>query len=65
MVGGFVISVFLQLAFTYVPFMNVLFGSAHIGILPWLKIIAVSILAFVVIEIEKWLRNRPAQTLGT
>jgi cation-transporting P-type ATPase F len=64
-VGGFVISVFLQLAFTYVPFMNVLFGSAPIGILPWIKIIGVSILAFVVIEIEKWLRNRPPQTLET
>ncbi len=64
-VGGFVISVFLQLAFTYVPFMNVLFGSAPLSVLAWLKILGVSVLAFIVIEIEKWLRNRPAQTVGT
>jgi magnesium-transporting ATPase (P-type) len=60
-VAGFGIMVLLQLAFTYVPFMNVLFGSAPIGLLPWLKIIGVSILAFIVIEVEKWLRNRPAR----
>ncbi|ACU91318.1 cation-transporting P-type ATPase [Desulfomicrobium baculatum] len=63
-VGGFAIMVVLQLAFTYVPFMNVLFGSAPIGVLPWLKIIGVSILAFIVIEVEKWLRNRPAKAAG-
>jgi magnesium-transporting ATPase (P-type) len=59
-VGGFVIMVVLQMAFTYLPFMNVLFGSAPIGVLPWIKIVGVSILAFIIIEIEKWLRNRPA-----
>lgn len=62
-VAGFGIMVLLQLAFTYVPFMNVLFGSAPIGLLPWLKIIGVSILAFIVIEVEKWLRNRPAKVV--
>ena len=41
--------------------MNTLFGSAPIGLLPWLKIIGVSILAFVIVEFEKWLRNRPAK----
>ncbi len=60
-VGGFVLMILLQLAFTYLPFMNVLFGSAPIGVLPWLKITGVSILAFIVIEIEKWLRNRPVK----
>ena len=60
-VGGFVLMIILQLAFTYLPFMNVLFGSAPIGVLPWLKIIGVSIVAFIVIEIEKWLRNRPVK----
>ena len=62
-VAGFGIMVVLQLAFTYVPFMNVLFGSAPIGLLPWLKIIGVSILAFIIIEIEKWLRSRPARAV--
>jgi magnesium-transporting ATPase (P-type) len=58
-VGGFALMIALQLGFTYLPFMNVLFGSAPIGVLPWIKIVGVSILAFIVIEIEKWLRNRP------
>jgi magnesium-transporting ATPase (P-type) len=61
-IAGFAIMVVLQLAFTYVPFMNILFGSAPIGVLPWIKIIGVSILAFIVIEVEKWLRNRPVKT---
>ena len=60
-VGGFFFMIALQLCFTYVPFMNTLFGSAPIGLLPWLKIIGVSILAFIIVEFEKWLRNRPAK----
>jgi magnesium-transporting ATPase (P-type) len=56
--AGFVIMVVLQLAFTYVPFMNTLFGSAPIGILPWVKIIAASLVAYLIIEAEKKIRNR-------
>ncbi len=58
--AGFVIMVVLQLAFTYVPFMNTLFGSAPIGILPWVKIIAASLVAYLIIEAEKKIRNRQA-----
>ncbi len=60
-VGGFFLMIALQLAFTYVPFMNTLFGSAPIGILPWIKITGVSLLAYVIIETEKKIRNRPAK----
>ncbi len=51
----------LQIAFTYAPFMNTLFGSAPIALLPWLKIVGVSIAAFAIIEVEKWVRNRPVK----
>ena len=61
-VGGFALMIVLQLGFTYAPVMNTLFGSAPIGLLPWLKILGVSVLAFVIVELEKWLRNRPAKT---
>ena len=60
-IGGFFLMIALQLAFTYVPFMNTLFGSAPIALLPWLKIIGVSIAAFAIIEVEKWVRNRPVK----
>lgn len=59
-IGGVVLMVFFQLAFTYAPFMNSLFGSAPIGLLPWLKIIGVSLLAFLIVEGEKKLRARTA-----
>ncbi|WP_028578129.1 cation-transporting P-type ATPase [Desulfomicrobium escambiense] len=58
--AGFVIMVVLQLAFTYVPFMNTLFGSAPIGVLPWVKIIAASLAAYLIIEAEKKIRSRQA-----
>jgi magnesium-transporting ATPase (P-type) len=60
-VGGFFLMVGLQLAFTYVPFMNTLFGSAPIGVLPWVKIIAASLVAYLIVEAEKKIRNRPAK----
>jgi len=60
-IGGFFLMIALQLAFTYVPFMNTLFGSAPIALLPWLKIVGVSIAAFAIIEAEKWVRNRPVK----
>ncbi len=58
--AGFVIMVVLQLAFTYVPFMNTLFGSAPIGVLPWVKILAASLVAYLIIEAEKKIRSRQA-----
>jgi cation-transporting ATPase F len=45
-----------QLMFTYMPVMNALFHTAPIGGSAWLKIAGVALAAFVVIEVEKWLR---------
>jgi Ca2+-transporting ATPase len=45
-----------QLLFTYVPMMNKLFHSAPIGVESWLRISAVALLCFTIVEIEKWVR---------
>ncbi len=50
--------VLIQLVFTYAPFMNALFGSAPITFDLWLDVLGVGLAAFVLIEIEKWLRAR-------
>ncbi len=52
----------LQLAFTYLPLMQQLFGTTELDASTWVRIIAVSLLLFLVIELEKfWLRRKAAQ----
>jgi Ca2+-transporting ATPase len=53
--GGIAAMMLLQLAFTYVPVMNVLFHSAPIGVGSWLRIVGVGIMVYVVVGFEKWL----------
>ena len=48
----------LELAFTYAPPMNDLFGSAPIGALAWIRVLGVDVLAFVIVAIEKRVRRR-------
>lgn len=48
----------LQMIFTYVPFMNVLFETHPISLEAWLKIIGVSVLTFVIIEVEKQISKK-------
>ncbi len=45
-----------QLAFTYAPVMNTLFHTAPIGLESWGRIACVAVAAFVVVEVEKWIR---------
>ncbi len=53
------IVVVLQILFTYAPPMQVLFGSAPLGFLPWLRIALAGVLVFAVVELEKaWQRRR-------
>lgn len=59
-VAGALLMLVLQLAFTYVPVMNRLFGSAPIGVGAWLNILAVSVVAYGVVELEKRWRRRMA-----
>lgn len=52
------IVVFLQLIFTYAPFMEALFDTRPVDFIHGLEIIGVGIALFVILEIEKWLRLR-------
>ncbi|HRQ89826.1 MAG TPA: cation transporting ATPase C-terminal domain-containing protein, partial [Bacteroidia bacterium] len=45
-----------QMLFTFAPFMNRAFHSAPLGFDAWLRIGAVGLLAFAVVELEKWIR---------
>jgi cation-transporting ATPase F len=51
----------LQAFLTYLPMMNHLFGTAPIGGSEWLEIFAVSVLAYLVVGIEKRLRVAAAK----
>ncbi|WKZ31979.1 MAG: cation-transporting P-type ATPase [Thermodesulfobacteriota bacterium] len=53
--------VFFQLLFTYVPFLQTLFGTADIGASDWLRIVAVAFTVFVLVELEKFLIDRKSQ----
>ena len=50
----------LQVAFTYLPWMNCLFGSAPLDAVSWLHVILVGASTFLLVEFEKWLRRRYA-----
>jgi hypothetical protein len=50
--------VLIQLLFTYAPFMHKLFSSAPISPALWLDVLAVSLAAYILIEVEKWLRRK-------
>ncbi|SFR51811.1 cation-transporting P-type ATPase [Thiomicrospira sp. ALE5] len=50
--------VVLQLAFTYAPFMNTLFGTTPIAAEDWIRILMFGLLVFILVEMEKWVRRR-------
>lgn len=50
--------VVLQLAFTYAPFMNTLFGTTPIAAEDWIRILLFGVLVFVLVELEKFVRRR-------
>jgi cation-transporting ATPase F len=53
--------VLIQLLYTYAPFMNTLFSSAPISLALWLDVLAVGVAAYILIEVEKWLRQRQSR----
>ncbi len=55
---GVGLMVLLQLLFTYLPAMNVAFSSEPIGLRAWGLIISASLIVYIVIEFEKWIRRR-------
>ncbi|MBO3274618.1 cation-transporting P-type ATPase [Pseudomonas schmalbachii] len=48
----------LQLAFTYAPPMQNIFGSAGLSGQEWLKVLGAGVLVFVAAELEKWVIRR-------
>jgi len=48
----------IQLLYTYAPFMNTRFNSAPIPLTLWLDVLAVSVAAYILMEVEKWLRRK-------
>ena len=48
----------LQLAITYIPTMNVVFGTAPINLFAWIWPLAIGCTVFTAIEIEKWVIGR-------
>ena len=55
--AGVLITVLLQLAFTYAPLMNRLFASAPITLADWGNILLVGVAIGVAVGAEKWLRR--------
>ena len=63
--GGVAIMVVLQLLFTYLPAMNMMFHSHPIGLDSWLRILGVATVALLVVGTEKWfVRRRMAGAAG-
>ncbi len=56
--GGVTVMMILQVMFTYLPAMNLMFHSAPIGFESWGRILAVSVFTSFVVGAEKWLRRR-------
>lgn len=50
-------TVALQIAFTYVPFMNEIFGSAPLPLAAWWPVVTLGVLISLVIGAVKWLEN--------
>ena len=55
---GIGILLVLQLAFTYLPFMQTLFHSASLDLASWIRAALVAALIIPVISLEKWILNR-------
>jgi magnesium-transporting ATPase (P-type) len=52
----------LQLFYTYVPFMNVAFQSEPITLMDWVFCISIGVIIYVIIELEKGIRNSVVST---
>ncbi|NUT52522.1 MAG: HAD-IC family P-type ATPase, partial [Saccharothrix sp.] len=56
--AGIAVTVALQLLFTYAPFMNALFHTAPIGWDSWAVVAVLAVVAYAVVELDKWWRRR-------
>jgi len=60
---GVTLMVLVQLAFTYLPFMNTAFHSAPISLAEWGYCVGVGVFIYVSVEIEKLVRGRFLQNI--
>jgi cation-transporting ATPase F len=58
---GIGLTAILQLVFTYAPLMNRFLHTAPIEASSWLRILGVALTSFVLVELEKKLRNTRSQ----
>jgi Ca2+-transporting ATPase len=65
--AGIGVMLALQLAFTYLPFMNAAFHSAPIGLNSWLRVLAAGAIIYAAVGLEKWVqaRRQPADGCDT
>ena len=56
--SGAGVMICLQLLFTYLPAMNLMFHSHPIGINSWLRILAVATSALLAVGVAKWVTRR-------
>jgi Ca2+-transporting ATPase len=60
LIAGVVVMIAAQLLITYVPVMNRLFHTAPLPWDVWVRILAVGVVAYAVVGLEKWIRLRLA-----
>ncbi len=60
--GGVATMIILQVIFTYVPAMNLMFHSAPISAEAWIHILAVSVIVSFVVGVEKWIRRKQSES---
>lgn len=58
LLGGVALMTALQVAFTYVPFMNTFFSSEALPLASWMRVLAIGLVIYIAVEIEKWITNR-------
>jgi cation-transporting ATPase F len=65
---GILLMLLLQIAYTYLAAMNTVFQSAPLDLEAWLRILALAVIAYFIIEFDKWirrtLRTNARKTLG-
>ncbi len=54
LIFGLILMIALQLGYTYLPFMNIAFGSRAIELWDWILILLSSLAIYVVVEVEKY-----------
>lgn len=54
---GILLMFMLQIAYTYLPAMNAVFQSAPLNLEAWLRILGFAVIAYFIIEFDKWIRR--------